>query len=46
MRTVNYPNEFDFTRITEFKHLTGQVLPRTTVVIPCTWRGTLLPCAF
>lgn len=30
--TVNYPNEFDFTRITEFKHLTGQVLPRTAVV--------------
>jgi len=22
--TVNYPNEFDFTRITELKHLTGQ----------------------
>ncbi|KTR06924.1 UDP-galactopyranose mutase [Aureimonas ureilytica] len=22
--TVNYPNEFGFTRITEFKHLTGQ----------------------
>ncbi len=22
--TVNYPNDFDFTRITEFKHLTGQ----------------------
>lgn len=22
--TVNYPNEYDFTRITEFKHLTGQ----------------------
>ncbi|MDH7578554.1 MAG: UDP-galactopyranose mutase [Bacillota bacterium] len=30
--TVNYPNEFDFTRITEFKHLTGQVLPQTAVV--------------
>lgn len=22
--TVNYPNDYDFTRITEFKHLTGQ----------------------
>ena len=22
--TVNYPNEYDYTRITEFKHLTGQ----------------------
>ena len=27
--TVNYPNEFDFTRITEVKHLTGQAHPRT-----------------
>lgn len=25
--TVNYPNEFDFTRITELKHLTGQHTP-------------------
>lgn len=30
--TVNYPNEFDFTRITEFKHLTGKMFPQTTVV--------------
>lgn len=30
--TVNYPNEFDFTRITEFKHLTGQVAPSTMLV--------------
>ena len=30
--TVNYPNEFDFTRRTELKHLTGQVHPKTTVV--------------
>jgi len=22
--TINYPNEYDYTRITEFKHLTGQ----------------------
>ncbi len=28
---VNYPNDYDFTRITEFKHLTGQKHPRTTV---------------
>ncbi|UZX14341.1 UDP-galactopyranose mutase [Thermus sp. PS18] len=31
--TVNYPNEHPFTRITEFKHLTGQAyLPHTAVV--------------
>ncbi|MBD8069403.1 UDP-galactopyranose mutase [Bacillus sp. PS06] len=30
--TVNYPNNYNFTRITEFKHLTGQVLPNTTIV--------------
>ena len=30
--TVNYPNDYEFTRITEFKHLTGQVHPRSTIV--------------
>jgi UDP-galactopyranose mutase len=30
--TVNYPNENAYTRITEFKHLTGQRHPKTTVV--------------
>jgi UDP-galactopyranose mutase len=29
---VNYPNDFSFTRITEFKHLTGQRHARTSVV--------------
>ena len=29
---VNYPNDFSFTRITEFKHLTGQQHRRTSVV--------------
>jgi len=29
--TVNYPNDYDFTRITEFKHITGQINPRTTI---------------
>jgi UDP-galactopyranose mutase len=29
---VNYPNDFSFTRITEFKHLTGQQHARTSVV--------------
>lgn len=30
--TVNYPNEHPFTRITEFKYLTGQKHPKTTIV--------------
>lgn len=30
--TVNYPNDYDFTRVTEFKHLTGQIHPRTTIM--------------
>jgi UDP-galactopyranose mutase len=30
--TVNYPNDYDFTRITEFTHLTGQDSGRTTIV--------------
>jgi UDP-galactopyranose mutase len=29
--TVNYPNDYDFTRITEYKYLTGQKLPHTTI---------------
>ena len=28
---VNYPNDFDYTRITEFKHITGQISSNTTV---------------
>jgi UDP-galactopyranose mutase len=34
---VNYPNEYDFTRIVEIKHATGQVHPKTTIVreYPC-----------
>ncbi|WHH59685.1 UDP-galactopyranose mutase [Petroclostridium sp. X23] len=28
---VNYPNEYDFTRITEFKHMTRQMHPKTTL---------------
>ena len=34
---VNYPNEHPYTRVTEFKHLTGQVHPRTSIVYeyPC-----------
>lgn len=31
--TVNYPNEYDFTRITEQKYLSGQTLPKTTLVM-------------
>lgn len=29
---VNYPNEFAYTRVTEFKYLTGQEHPRTSIV--------------
>lgn len=29
---INYPNEHAYTRVTEFKHLTGQVHPKTSVV--------------
>jgi UDP-galactopyranose mutase len=29
---VNYPNDSPFTRITEFKHLTGQEHPKTSIV--------------
>ncbi|WP_254411873.1 UDP-galactopyranose mutase [Dyadobacter diqingensis] len=28
---INYPNDYDFTRIVEWKHATGQVHPYTTV---------------
>ncbi len=31
--TVNYTVDQDFTRITEFKHLTGQELPRVTTIV-------------
>ena len=30
--TVNYPNDYDFTRITEFKHMTGQQCEGTSIV--------------
>jgi UDP-galactopyranose mutase len=29
---VNYPNDYAFTRVTEFKHLTGQGHPKTSIV--------------
>lgn len=29
---INYPNEHDYTRVTEFKHLTGQAHAKTSVV--------------
>jgi UDP-galactopyranose mutase len=31
--TVNYPQDQAYTRITEYKHLTGQVHPRTTITM-------------
>ncbi len=30
--TINFPNEHPYTRVTEFKYLTGQLHPKTTVV--------------
>jgi len=30
---INYPNEYEFTRITEFKHMTGQRSDNTTIAI-------------
>lgn len=30
--TINYPNDYGFTRITEFKHLTGQRHHKTSIV--------------
>jgi UDP-galactopyranose mutase len=30
--TINYPNEYPYTRVTEFKHLTGQRHDHTTLV--------------
>lgn len=29
---INYPNEYDYTRVTEFKHLTGQEHAKSTLV--------------
>lgn len=36
---VNYPNDYSYTRIVEFKHLTGQKCPNTTIC-----REYPLPC--
>ncbi len=37
---VNYPNDYDFTRITEYKKLTGQQSDRTTISFEFpTWEG-------
>ncbi|MFR3684385.1 MAG: UDP-galactopyranose mutase [Enterococcus sp.] len=40
---VNYPNEEKFTRITEFKQLTGQIKEGVTAILkeyPCAYTGT------
>lgn len=29
---INYPNDYDFTRVVEIKHVTGQIHPKTTIV--------------
>jgi UDP-galactopyranose mutase len=31
--TVNYPNDYDFTRITQYKHLTGQSMKGVTSIV-------------
>ncbi len=31
--TVNYPNDHEYTRVTEQKHITGQVSPKTTLAV-------------
>jgi len=37
---INYPNDYDFTRITEFKHATGQKVNSTTIMYEYPrWRG-------
>ncbi|MDO8451854.1 MAG: UDP-galactopyranose mutase [bacterium] len=36
---INYPNDFGFTRIVEYKHLTGQNHPKTTIVKEYTTDG-------
>jgi UDP-galactopyranose mutase len=37
---VNYPNDYDFTRITEYKKLTGQKHPKTVISMEYpTWGG-------
>ena len=37
---INYPNDYDFTRITEFKKITQQVAPNTTICKEYTsWEG-------
>lgn len=44
--TVNFPNEYAMTRITEFKHLSGQNHAKTTIVreYPCAYqRGETVP---
>jgi UDP-galactopyranose mutase len=38
--TVNYPNDYKFTRITEHKRATGQIHPKTTIIREySTWEG-------
>nr|WP_279466668.1 UDP-galactopyranose mutase [Aeromonas veronii] len=51
--TVNYPNEETFTRITEFKHFSGQQHPGTSIVYeyPCDYKPeqggrALLPAVY
>ncbi|MDD5606668.1 MAG: UDP-galactopyranose mutase [Candidatus Pacebacteria bacterium] len=42
---INYPNNYKFTRIVEIKHVTGQKIPRTTIVkeYPCSRGESFYP---
>jgi UDP-galactopyranose mutase len=44
---VNFPNDYAYTRVTEFKHLTGQTHPFTSIVYehPCAEGDPYYPCA-
>lgn len=43
--TINYPNDFDYTRVTEFRHLTGQAHTGTSIVreFPCATGAPFYP---
>ncbi len=42
---INYPNEYSYTRVTEFKYLTGQEHPKTSIVYeyPCSTGDPFYP---
>jgi len=42
---INYPNDFDFTRVIEWKHATGQIHEKTSITreFPVNWDATKEP---